>query len=112
MAGRAYQPRFLFMWPHARISVMGPEQAATVLTQIREESYSSQGKKWSKQDSEQYFEQIHQDYQDQSDAWYSTARLWDDGVINPLHTRQVLALSLKASCNKRWPETHYGVFRM
>jgi len=112
MAGRAYQPRFLFMWPNARISVMGPEQAATVLTQVRGDSYRSQGKSWTEEDAEKYFQEIHGRYHQQSDAWYSTARLWDDGVIHPLHTREVLALSLEASCNRSWPDTHYGVFRM
>lgn len=112
MAGRAYQPRMLYMWPSARISVMGPEQAASVLTQVREESYQAMGKKWSKDESSKYRREIENQYEDQAQAFYSSARLWDDGVIDPVQTRKVLALSISASYNSPWPETGYGVFRM
>lgn len=111
MAGRAYQPRMLYMWPNARISVMGPEQAAAVLTQVRAESYKARGKDYRPSDLEQYRQEILESYNKQSSAFYSSARLWDDGIIDPAHTRKVLSLSLAASTNKEWPETKYGVFR-
>ncbi len=111
MAGRAYQPRFLYMWPNARISVMGPEQAANVLTQVRGDSYASRGKEWTEEQASKYREEILARYEEQADAYYSTARLWDDGVIEPSQTRDVLGLSLSVSRNKAWPDVHYGVFR-
>ncbi len=111
MAGRAYQPRFLYMWPNARISVMGPEQAANVLTQVRADSYRSRGKEWPAAESANYKSEIEKTYNEQASAYYSSARLWDDGVINPVHTRQMLGLSISASCNAEWPEVSYGVFR-
>ncbi|RME57865.1 MAG: methylcrotonoyl-CoA carboxylase [Candidatus Dadabacteria bacterium] len=112
MAGRAYAPRFLFMWPNARISVMGPEQAAAVLTQVRADSYKKQGKKWSKRDEKKYKEDIEAQYKLQSSAFYSTARLWDDGIIDPKDTRAVLALSLRITLRNFRVNSSYGVFRM
>lgn len=111
MAGRAYQPRFLFMWPAARVAVMGPEQAATVLTQVRRDGAKSLGEKVSESDIQAYRQEIEAQYNRQASAWYSTARLWDDGVISPLHTRQVLSLALSATTNRSWSDTRYGVFR-
>ncbi len=111
MAGRAYQPRFLFMWPAARVAVMGPEQAATVLTQVRRDGAKSLGEKVSENDIQAYRQEIEAQYNRQASAWYSTARLWDDGVISPLHTRQVLSLALSATTNRSWSDTTYGVFR-
>ncbi len=111
MAGRAYQPRFLFMWPHARISVMGPEQAASVLTQVRAESYRARGKKWSDEEAAAYRSEIERSYNEQASAYYSSARIWDDGIISPTATRQTLGLSLAASFNADIPAPQYGVFR-
>ena len=112
MSGRAYQPRTLFMWPNSRISVMGPEQAANVLTQVRGDSYKAKGKDWSEKDAKEYNEKIRTGYEAQADAYYSSGRLWDDGVIDPVDTRNMLSLSISASLNKQWPETKFGVFRM
>jgi 3-methylcrotonyl-CoA carboxylase beta subunit len=111
MAGRAYQPRFLFMWPNARISVMGPEQAASVLTQVKQESLKSKGGKIDEAELQNYRRSIEERYNDQASAFYSTARLWDDGIIDPVDTRAVLGLSIAASVNRIWPETNFGVFR-
>lgn len=112
MAGRAYQPRMLYMWPNARISVMGPEQAASVLTQVRADSFKERGKEWSTDDAATYKRDIEESYNRQANALYSSARLWDDGVIDPLHTRRILSLSVSASLNAEWPETRMGIFRM
>jgi 3-methylcrotonyl-CoA carboxylase beta subunit len=111
MAGRAYQPRFLYMWPQARISVMGPEQAASVLTQVRAESYKARGKKWSEDEAAAYRAEIEQSYNAQASAYYSSARLWDDGVIDPLATRHALGLSIATSFNADIQAPQYGVFR-
>jgi 3-methylcrotonyl-CoA carboxylase beta subunit len=111
MAGRAYQPRMLFMWPNSRIAVMGPEQAARVLTQVRKDSYKDRGKSWSEEEAKAYSDEIEGTYNAQSNALYSTARLWDDGVIDPLHTRRVLSLGIGASTSAIWPKTTFGVFR-
>lgn len=113
MSGRAYQPRMLYMWPSARISVMGPEQAASVLTRVREESYLSRGEKWSEKERDQYRAEIEASYNSQASAYYSSARLWDDGIIDPAETRNILALSISAAMNApRWQEPNFGVFRM
>lgn len=112
MAGRAYQPRALFMWPNARISVMGPDQAASVLAQVRADSYQSQGKDWSAEDQRVYKQEILDRYRAQSDAYYSSARLWDDGIIDPIKTRQVLSLLLSASSHAEYHEERFGIFRM
>ena len=112
MCGRAYSPRFLWMWPGARISVMGGDQAAAVLATVRRDQFESRGEEWSAQDEEAFKEPIRQRYEDQGSAYYSTARLWDDGVIDPLDTRTVLALALSACANAPLAEPAYGVFRM
>lgn len=112
MAGRAYQPRMMYMWPNSRISVMGPEQAASVLTQIKQEGFATRGETWAADEASKYRSEIEQRYNDQASCFYSTARLWDDGVIDPLQTRRVLALSIAASLNAPWPATKFGVFRM
>jgi 3-methylcrotonyl-CoA carboxylase beta subunit len=111
MAGRAYQPRYLFMWPNARISVMGPEQAAHVLTQVRADSFKARGKSWSEGEAQAYKSEIETSYNEQAHALYSTARLWDDGIIDPATTRDVLALAIASSRNAPWPEARFGVFR-
>lgn len=108
MCGRAYSPRFLWMWPNARISVMGGEQAASVLATVRRD----QRPDWSAQDEEAFKAPIRAQYEDQGNPYYSTARLWDDGVIDPLDTRAVLGLALSAAANAPLDPVGYGVFRM
>ena len=116
MSGRAFQPRLMFMWPQSRISVMGPEQAASVLTQVKREGYLQRKEAVPEQELESYRKEIEGTYNQQASAYYATARLWDDGVINPLHTRSVLSLGLSASMNSPWVEnaapSDFGVFRM
>jgi len=112
MCGRAYSPRFLWTWPNARISVMGGEQAANVLAQVKREALEKSGKDWSRQDEEALKAPIIEQYARQSSAYYATARLWDDGVIDPKETRRMLALGLSASLNAPIEETRFGVFRM
>jgi 3-methylcrotonyl-CoA carboxylase beta subunit len=106
MCGRAYDPRFLFMWPNARIAVMGGEQAASVLSQVHKASA-----KPDKTDA-QLAEQIKQDFEEQSTAYYASARLWDDGIIDPAKTRDLLGTALALSCNEEKQDSHYGIFRM
>jgi acetyl-CoA carboxylase carboxyltransferase component len=111
MAGRAYEPRFLWMWPNARISVMGGQQAARVLSTVREPSLP--GGRWPSEDARAAFEgPIFDDYERQGSPYYSSARLWDDGVIDPLDTRAVLSLGISAALNASIGETRFGVFRM
>ena len=113
MCGRAYSPRFLFMWPNARISVMGGEQAAGVLATVKQDALIKAGKKPMSDEEVAAFKKPTQEQFDaQSSAYYSTARLWDDGIIDPAHTRDVLGLALSASLNKKIEDTTYGVFRM
>ena len=90
---------------------MGPEQAASVLTQVRVDSYKERGKSWSEAEQQNYRTEIETSYQAQANAYYSTARLWDDGIIDPIHTRRILGLGLAATLNGEWPDPHYGVFR-
>ena len=106
MCGRAYEPRFLFMWPNARISVMGGEQAATVLAQVR------RNRDWSTDEEEAFKAPIRAQYERQGHPYYATARLWDDGIIDPADTRRVLGLALSAALNAPIPPTRFGVFRM
>jgi 3-methylcrotonyl-CoA carboxylase beta subunit len=112
MCGRAYGPRFLWMWPNARISVMGGDQAANVLAQVRRDNFDSQGTVWSGEDEEAFKAPIRRQYETQGHPYYATARLWDDGIIDPADTRMVLGLGLSASLNAPIPETPFGVFRM
>ena len=112
MCGRAYAPRFLWMWPNARISVMGGEQAASVLATVRREGLERSGKTWSKEDEEAFKAPIREQYETQGHPYYASARLWDDGVIDPVDTRRVLGLALSASLNAPIEETRFGVFRM
>ncbi len=109
MCGRAYSPRFLWMWPNARISVMGGEQAASVLATVRRDQL---GDEWSAEDEEAFKAPIRQQYEDQGNPYYSTARLWDDGVIDPRDTRTVLGLALSSAANAPIDDVSYGVFRM
>jgi acetyl-CoA carboxylase carboxyltransferase component len=112
MSGRAYQPRFLFMWPGSRISVMGGEQAASVLAQVKQAQLEASGKKMSDAEEKKFKQPILDKYEEEGSPYYSTARLWDDGIIDPLDTRRVLALGISAALNAPIPETTFGVFRM
>ena len=112
MCGRAYSPRFLWMWPNARISVMGGEQAASVLATVRRDGIEGKGGTWSMEEEEAFKAPIRNQYEEQGHPYFATARLWDDGVIDPADTRRVLALGLSASLNAPIPDTKFGVFRM
>lgn len=112
MCGRAYSPRFLYMWPNAKISVMGGPQAAGVLAQITEEQHKRSGKPWTEEQDKKLRQPIIERFEHEGSAYYSTARLWDDGIIDPVDTRKVLGLSLKASLNSSIADTKFGVFRM
>ena len=112
MCGRAYSPRFLFTWPNSRISVMGGEQAATVLATIRRDNLARQGIDWPAEEEEAFKAPIREKYEREGDPYYATARLWDDGIIEPPRTREVLALALSAALNAPIEATRFGVFRM
>ena len=112
MCGRAYDPRFMFMWPNARISVMGGEQAAGVLAQVTRDKYERDGVDWSAEDEAEFKQPIIDNYEHQGHPYYASARLWDDGVIDPAETRMVLGLSISASHNREIGETKFGLFRM
>lgn len=112
MCGRAYDPRFMFMWPNARISVMGGEQAAGVLSQVKREQRERVGETWSQEEEQQFKQPIVDTYEHQGHPYYASARLWDDGVIDPADTRMVLGLCISASLNKPIEDTQFGVFRM
>ncbi|MBN8746851.1 Methylmalonyl-CoA carboxyltransferase 12S subunit [Xylophilus ampelinus] len=112
MCGRAYSPRFLWMWPNARISVMGGEQAASVLATVKRDGIEGKGGNWSAEEEEAFKAPIRQQYEDQGHPYYATARLWDDGIIDPADTRRVLALGLAAARHAPIPEPKFGIFRM
>ena len=112
MCGRAYGPRFLFTWPNARISVMGGEQAASVLATVRRDNIEAAGKQWSEVEEEEFKQPIREQYEREGSPYYATARLWDDGIILPGETRRVLSLALSAALNAPVEETKFGVFRM
>ena len=112
MCGRAYSPRFLWMWPNARISVMGGEQAASVLATVRRDGIEAKGGQWSAEEEEKFKTPIRAQYDVQGHPYYATARMWDDGVIDPAQTRRVLGLSLAAALNAPIPPTTFGIFRM
>jgi 3-methylcrotonyl-CoA carboxylase beta subunit len=112
MCGRAYSPRFLWMWPNARISVMGGEQAASVLAQIRGDAKAARGDSWSAEEEDQFKAPIRARYETQGHPYYASARLWDDGIIDPIDTRFTLALAISASLNAPIEGTRFGVFRM
>ena len=112
MCGRAYSPRFLWMWPNARISVMGGEQAASVLATVRRDGIEGKGGQWSMEEEEAFKAPIRNQYEVQGHPYFATARLWDDGIIDPADTRRVLALGLSASLNAPIPDTQFGLFRM
>ncbi|KAJ4836339.1 hypothetical protein Tsubulata_007301 [Turnera subulata] len=112
MCGRAYSPDFLFLWPNARISVMGGAQAASVLSQIEMANKKKQGIQWTKDEEESFKEKIVEAYEREGNCYYSTARLWDDGIIDPADTRKVIGFAISASLNRPLEDTKYGVFRM
>ncbi|WP_064060047.1 carboxyl transferase domain-containing protein, partial [Rhodococcus pyridinivorans] len=112
MCGRAYSPRFLWMWPNARISVMGGEQAASVLATVRSDQLDASGKPWTAEQEEEFKAPIRAQYEEQGNPYYSTARLWDDGIIDPADTRKVLGLALSVCANAPLEPVSYGVFRM
>jgi 3-methylcrotonyl-CoA carboxylase beta subunit len=112
MCGRAYDPRFLWMWPNARISVMGGEQAASVLSTVKRDQLAREGRSLSDADDAQIRQPILEKYEREGSPYYSTARLWDDGILDPLHTRDALALGISAACNAPVPPVRYGIFRM
>jgi 3-methylcrotonyl-CoA carboxylase beta subunit len=112
MCGRAYGPRFLWMWPNARISVMGGEQAASVLAELRRDAVEARGEAWSEAEEADFKKPIRAQYENQGHPYYASARLWDDGVIDPADTRRVLALALSASLKAPFEPTRFGVFRM
>ncbi|MBI1920022.1 MAG: methylcrotonoyl-CoA carboxylase [Geobacter sp.] len=112
MCGRAYSPRFLWMWPNARISVMGGEQAASVLAQVKRDGMEARGESWSTEEEEAFKRPIREQYEHQGHPYYASARLWDDGIIDPADTRMVLGLGISAALNGPVETTQFGVFRM
>jgi 3-methylcrotonyl-CoA carboxylase beta subunit len=112
MCGRAYAPRFLFSWPNSRISVMGGEQAASVLATVRRERLEAEGRHWEAVDEDAFKAPIREQYDREGSPYFATARLWDDGIITPLESRRVLSLALSAALNAPIPDTSYGIFRM
>ena len=112
MCGRAYDPRFVWMWPNARISVMGGEQAASVLATVKRDGIEAKGGAWSAEEEAAFKAPIKAQYETQGHPYYATARLWDDGIINPVDTRKVLALGLSAALNAPIPDAKFGIFRM
>ena len=112
MCGRSYSPRFLWMWPNARISVMGGEQAASVLASVNRDQLEARGLEWSAEDEEAFRKPIRDQYEEQGSPYYSTARLWDDGIIDPLDTRTVLARALALASTTPLPPVRHGIFRM
>ncbi|MEQ1440763.1 carboxyl transferase domain-containing protein [Fontimonas sp. SYSU GA230001] len=112
MCGRAYSPRFLWTWPNSKISVMGGEQAASVLATVRRDGLEAQGKTWSVEDEEKFKAPTREQFERQGSPYYATARLWDDGIVDPAQTRRLLALGLSAALNAPIAQTRFGVFRM
>ncbi|MGZ9096917.1 MAG: carboxyl transferase domain-containing protein [Micavibrio sp.] len=112
MCGRAFNPRFLWMWPNARISVMGGEQAAGVLATVKRAALERDGKKWTDKEEAEFKKPVQEQYEREGSPYYASARLWDDGVIDPADTRKILGLAISASLNAPIEETRYGVFRM
>jgi 3-methylcrotonyl-CoA carboxylase beta subunit len=112
MCGRSYSPRFLWTWPNSRTSVMGGEQAATVLATVTRDNIEAKGESWSAAQEEDFKQPIREQYDRQGHPYYASARLWDDGVIDPADTRMVLGLGLSAALNAPIEKTRFGVFRM
>ena len=112
MAGRAYDPRFLFMWPNAKISVMGGEQAASVLLTVKQAQLKAKGAEMNEAEARQFMQPILDKYEEEGSAFYSTSRLWDDGIIDPVDTRKIIGMAIAISLNKKYPDQKNGVFRM
>ena len=113
MCGRAYSPRFMWMWPNARISVMGGEQAAHVLATVREEGMQTRGEVWPAADKSDFMQGIRSNYEREGHPYFASARLWDDGVIDPVDTRTLLGLALSAATRApQQPQSPFGIFRM
>jgi acetyl-CoA carboxylase carboxyltransferase component len=112
MAGRAYDPRLLFMWPNSRISVMGGEQASGVLIQVKEEQLAASGKTMNPEEREKLRAEILKKYEEEGSPYFSTSRLWDDGIIDPVDTRKIIAMGIAMSLNQKFPDMKNGVFRM
>jgi 3-methylcrotonyl-CoA carboxylase beta subunit len=112
MCGRAFGPRFLWTWPNSRISVMGGEQAASVLATVRRDALEAAGKSWSAQEEQEFKQPTREQFEQQGNPYYATARLWDDGIADPAQTRRLLGLGLAASLNAPIGATRFGVFRM
>ena len=113
MCGRAYSPEFLWQWPNARLSVMGGEQAAEVLSIVRRESWEAAGREWSKKDEAQFHQEVRDQYETEGHPYYGSARLWDDGVIDPVDTRRILGLALAVVWQRHpFAESRFGLFRM
>jgi len=112
MCGRAYGPRQLWMWPNARISVMGGESAATVLSIVKRDGMEARGETWKAEDEQVYKDELRTQYEIQGHPYYATARLWDDGIIDPADTRNVLAMGIAAALNAPIEKADWGVFRM
>ncbi len=112
MCGRAYDPNFMWMWPNARISVMGGEQAANVLAQVKREQHERNGTEWSAAEEEAFKKPTREMYEHQGHPYFASARLWDDGILDPVQTRDTLGLAISASLNAANKPTRFGVFRM
>jgi 3-methylcrotonyl-CoA carboxylase beta subunit len=112
MCGRAYGPRQLWMWPNARISVMGGEMAASVLSDVRQQGMDARGETWDEAEKQAFEKEILDQFETQGHPYYASARLWDDGIIDPVDTRSVLARGLAAAANAPIEDTRFGVFRM
>ena len=112
MCGRAYDPVFLWMWPNSRISVMGGQQAAAVLSQIREDGMAARGQSWNQDEKAAFQQPIIDQYEKQGNPYYASARLWDDGILDPMQTRDTLGLAIAASLCAPVKATRFGVFRM
>ncbi len=112
MAGRAYDPRLLFMWPNAKISVMGGQQAANVLITVKKDQYAARGEEMPQEEIDKMRKTIEDKYNVEGSAYYSTSRLWDDGILDPVDTRKVIAMGIAMSLNQPFPDQKFGVFRM
>ena len=112
MCGRGYNPRFLWTWPNSRISVMGGEQAANVLAQVKQDRMQKQNKTWAQPEKDAFMQNVRDSYEKEGNAYYASARLWDDGIIDPAQTRTVLGLSLISTMGAPIKETDFGTFRM
>ena len=112
MCGRAYRPRFLFMWPNARIGIMGGDQAARVLSDIKRKQHHKNQQDWSEQDANLFQEKVRSSYHAQASPYYATARLWDDGIISPIDSARILGLCLAAASKAPISETQFGIMRM